>query len=173
VSTVGYSTLDVIPVMRGLRSQLEAQSSAAMVAAGRSGGRKFGEAASREAGSRMRVGLKSAFLPVTGILAGLGGVRIFSDMIAEAEQAAKVTKITSTLIKTTGGAANLSAAQVGTLANSMSNYAAIDDEIIQAGENILLTFRNVRNETGKGNDVFTRATKAALDLSTVMGGDLN
>ena len=43
--------------------------------------------------------------------------------------------------------------------------SGIDDEAIKSGENLLLTFKNVHNEVGKGNDVFDQATTAALDMS--------
>ena len=43
--------------------------------------------------------------------------------------------------------------------------SGVDDEAIQSGENLLLTFTNIRNEAGKGNDVFDQTTKAALDMS--------
>jgi phage-related protein len=51
--------------------------------------------------------------------------------------------------------------------------AGIDDEVIQSGENLLLTFGNVKNGLGKGNDVFNQTTAAALDMSAATGGDLN
>jgi hypothetical protein len=35
----------------------------------------------------------------------------------------------------------------------------------------LLTFTNVRNEAGRGNDIFDRATKTVLDMSTALGED--
>ncbi|MGH7206889.1 MAG: hypothetical protein ACREI2_11855 [Nitrospiraceae bacterium] len=41
----------------------------------------------------------------------------------------------------------------------------MDDEVIQAGENMLLTFKNIRNEVGQGNDIFNQASVAALDLA--------
>lgn len=176
MSTVGYSTLDVIPSVKNLRSQLERQTAGDFAAAGRKGGQQFGDAAGKEASgrikSRMSGVLREVFAPVAGLAAGAGIVEFFKGAIDEAEQAAKVSAITAQLIKSTGGAANLSAKQVGDLATSMEKYAAIDDEVVQAGENILLTFRGVRNEVGAGNDIFTRATKASLDLSTVLDGDL-
>ena len=45
----------------------------------------------------------------------------------------------------------------------------VDDEAIPSGENLLLTFTNIRNEAGKGNDVFDQATTATLDLSVALG----
>ena len=38
------------------------------------------------------------------------------------------------------------------------NMSGVDDEAIKSGQNLLLTFTNVRNEAGKGNDVFNQAT---------------
>lgn len=177
MTNVGWSTLDVIPSVKGLAGELDRQTRAPMAAAGRRSGRLFGDAAGREAGARftgsLRTSLRGIAAPLAGVAAGLGGVRIFGDMIDEAEEAAKVTRITEQLVRTTGGAANQTANQIGNLAGKLSDYAAVDDEVVQAGENVLLTFRNVRNEIGQGNDIFSRASKAALDLSTVLGSDLN
>lgn len=50
--------------------------------------------------------------------------------------------------------------------------SGIDDELIQKGENLLLTFKNVRNEVGAGNAVFDMATEAALNLSVAGFGSV-
>jgi hypothetical protein len=52
------------------------------------------------------------------------------------------------------------------------NKSGVDDEAIKSSENLLLTFTNIRNETGKNNDIFNQATKATLDMSTALGNDL-
>ena len=44
----------------------------------------------------------------------------------------------------------------------------VDDEVIAAGQNMLLTFKNVRNEVGKGNDIFNQTTKVALDMTAAL-----
>jgi hypothetical protein len=36
---------------------------------------------------------------------------------------------------------------------------------------MLLTFKNIRNEAGKGNDVFNQSTKTLVDMSRAMGTD--
>ena len=102
---------------------------------------------------------------------GLGGAALgkFTDFlgssVAEARESEKVGKTTAQIIKATGGAAKVSAGQVGALAESLSEKAGVDDEVIQTGANMLLTFKNVRNEAGQGSAVFDRATAAAVDLS--------
>ena len=45
-------------------------------------------------------------------------------------------------------------------------------KLIQSGANVLLTFTNIRNEVGRGNDIFNQATGLALDMSVALGHDL-
>jgi len=123
-------------------------------------------------GSRAIGGLKS----VMGGLAGLAAFGAVSKgvhlMIDEFQEARKVGAQTAAVLKSTGGVANISAKQVQDLAGALSRKVGIDDEAIQSGQNLLLTFSRIRNETGKGNDVFNQTTKAALDMSVAMGTDM-
>jgi phage-related protein len=79
---------------------------------------------------------------------------------------------TANVNKTTGGIANVTAKQIEGLSTAISNKTAIDDEAIQTGANLLLTFKNIRNEAGKGNDVFNQATSVITDLSVGMDQSL-
>jgi hypothetical protein len=88
-----------------------------------------------------------------------------------AVESQKISRETERVITTTGAAAWTSAQQVGELAESLSNLTGADDELVQSTANLLLTFTNVRNEMGAGNDVFDQAVGYALDLSAVMGTD--
>lgn len=92
--------------------------------------------------------------------------------ITEGREAIKVGKQTNAVIKSTGGAARVSAKEVSRLAEQLSVKAGVDDELIQSGENLLLTFTKVRNEAGKGNDIFNQGTKIALDMSVALGQDM-
>jgi len=100
------------------------------------------------------------------------GVKMGIDFVQAAEETRRVSNQTNAVLKSTGGAANVSAAGVSALATQLSNKAGIDDEVIQSGENVLLTFTKVRNEVGKGNDIFNQATAATLDMSVALGQDL-
>lgn len=97
--------------------------------------------------------------------------RFAAGTIAEQREAQLVQRQTEAVLKSTGAAAGATAAQVGKLANSLSKVAGIDDELIQSGENVLLTFTRIRNVAGQGNNIFDRTTKAALDLSVALGQD--
>ena len=79
------------------------------------------------------------------------------------EQAEIKTRAT---IAATGKAAGLSAEQIFKMASELQNMTTFGDEAIIGGQNLLLTFKNI------GEDTFPRATKAMLDMSTAMGTDL-
>lgn len=105
--------------------------------------------------------------------AALGAGALFKSAIDEAEEARKVGAQTAAVIQSTGGVANVSAAQVGKYADKLAALTGIDDETIASGENMLLTFTRVRNEVGAGNDIFNQGTKAALNMSVALGKDMN
>lgn len=109
-----------------------------------------------------------SFGKLAGIAGGVGGV-IGGTLIKAALESQKVSKQTEAIIKATGSAAGMTSKDISDLANSLSLKTGIDDEAIQSSMNLLLTFKQVRNETGKGNDIFNRATQAALDLGNVFG----
>lgn len=93
------------------------------------------------------------------------GIDEFSDQ-------AKVAAQTAAALKSTAGAANVTAKEIDNLATSLSNLSGIDDEVIKAGENVLLAFTNIRNAAGEGNDIFNQATKAAVDFAARTGRDV-
>lgn len=99
-------------------------------------------------------------------LVGFGGAALTA--FADAE---KVGAQTEAVLKSTGSAAHVTAGQVGELAGNLSKMSGVDDEAIQSGENLLLTFTNVKNGVGKGNDIFDQATATMLDMSVAMGTD--
>lgn len=142
------------------------------------GFRGMGDAA-HNAGNRMHEGLAKGLTSLRRLaVAGIAGVavqRLAHSLLAVAEAGSEslaLGRVQASQIRATGGAAHVSAAQLDTLTTALSNQIGVDDEAITAGENVLLSFRNIRNETGAGNDIFNQATKAAADLSTVMGGSL-
>lgn len=104
--------------------------------------------------------------------AAVGVGKFVKSAFAEAEQAQKVGKQTDAVIKSTGASANVTAKEVQTLGKALERKSAVDDEVVKSGENVLLTFRNVKNEVGKGNDIFNQATEAALNMSATLGTDL-
>jgi hypothetical protein len=117
-------------------------------------------------------GTTKGMTSVKNLAAGLAVTAFFTTAISEGQESQKTMAQVKAVIKSTGGVANVTAGHVNNLSTSLSNQAGIDDELIARGEAMLLTFKNVRNEAGKGNDIFDRGTRAALDMSVAYGQDL-
>lgn len=113
----------------------------------------------RSAGKKMTLGLT---LPIVAL--GTLAVKAFAETQA-------VTAQTVAVIKSTGGVANVTKKHVQSLANTIESYSGFSDEAVRSGENMLLTFRNIRNETGKGNNIFDQTTTILSDMSRVFGTD--
>jgi phage-related protein len=109
-------------------------------------------------------GLGRAGLAVVGGgLLALGGALAAS--VSNAMEAQDVFAQTEAVVKSTGGAAGMSARQMGDLASSLSAAAgksAFGDEMILQGENVLATFTNI------GKNVFPLATQASLDMAQAL-----
>lgn len=101
-------------------------------------------------------------------LTGLGFA--FARLGEEAAEHNKAVGQTDAVLKSTGGAANVTAGQISGMAEKLGKLAVVDDDVIRSGQNLLLTFTNIRNETGKGNDIFDQATLAATDMAAALNG---
>lgn len=121
-------------------------------------------------------GTLGSLTKTAGLVAGgaaLGGLAlVLHTGLGEWKQSTLVAAQTDAVIKSTGGAANITAKQVDALSGSLLKKTGVDDEAIKSGANMLLTFTNIRNEAGKGNDVFTQSTKTLLDMSVATGQDM-
>jgi cell wall-associated NlpC family hydrolase len=132
--------------------------------------REFQDTASHLERHSSRLGGTLAVLGKTALFAGgaagIGGLfAVLRTGSREMVESQKVTAQTEAVLKSTGGVANATKKQIEGLADALMRKTGVDDENIQAGENWLLTFRKVRNEAGRGNDIFTQATKTTLDLA--------
>ena len=109
-----------------------------------------------------------SIMPLAAAAAGAAVLKFGVDSINAFKESQAAMAQTNAVLKSTGGAANITADQVVALAGRLRDVSGADDEAIQSSENLLLTFTKVRNETGRGNDVFNQATGAILDMATSM-----
>ena len=109
-------------------------------------------------------GLNIASLGAAAAIGGLAAGLHYA--VSQAAEAEKIFAITEAVVKSTGGAAGLTAQEISNMAGRLSQLNAVDDEVILSAQNVLLTFKRVKGEA------FEQASQAALDLSAVMGGDL-
>lgn len=129
-------------------------------------GKRFGHLNTRT--KHMSAGMRVSFGAVATAMGAVATISVFKSFIGEASEARRVGRLTEAVVKSTGGAANVTAKHVARLAESMSNKVAVDDEMIQAHQNLLLTFTGVRNEAGKTNKIFDRASKTIVDMTAAM-----
>lgn len=120
---------------------------------------------SLDSGARKFAGAFAKVGAVGSVVAGVIGTKL----VDAAVESAKVMAQTEAIIAATGGAAGVTAKEVSDLSRTLSEQVAVDDELIQKSANLLLTFKQVQNQTGQNNDIFNRAVKLSLDLGNVFG----
>jgi phage-related protein len=99
--------------------------------------------------------------------AGAAGVASLGFLKSSVDAAAKAEKTNADLtqtIKSTGGAAGMTASEVSKMASEMSKTNLASAGMIKEGDNMLLTFTNI------GKDVLPMATQSMVDLAQKMGG---
>lgn len=160
---VGTAYVTVVPSAKGFAGTLQKDVGGEVATAGKTAGKTYGSALSGSA--------KGAMGALAGAAIATGAIGFLKESISGARESARVSALTASAIRSTGGAAKVTADQVGALSLAIATKTGVDDEAIQSASNLLLTFTNVRNEVGKGNDVFNQATQAAVDMGAVLGGD--
>jgi len=160
LTEIGWASLGIVPTLdKGFDSKLSRGIDPALGRAGRDAGKRWG----------LSFG-KVAVAGAAGVVgAGFAAFRLGKDALGEAREAQEVGRTTAAILKATGGAAKLSRKEFNALTGSLMRKTAVDDEVIAGAGNILLTFKNVQDETDKTASVFDRATAAALDLSSLKG----
>jgi len=133
-----------------------------------------GQQSSKLFGQRLLRGLDSPLKQAGGLVAGAFAAKkvldFFTTSIAQARESNQVSRQTEAAIRSTGGAAKVTTKQVSDLATAISNKTGKDDEAIQAGANMILTFKGIRNEAGKGNDIFNQTVQVTEDMTAAMNG---
>jgi hypothetical protein len=107
---------------------------------------------------------------IAGAAIGAVAVGLGKSVMAAAE-AQKIMSQTEAVLKSTGTTANGTAADIANLSETLSKQTAVDDELIQSGANLLLTFKNIQNQAGANNDIFDQTVAATLDVARAMGTD--
>lgn len=95
-------------------------------------------------------------------LVAAGAVQFGRESINAAREQAGAEAQLEAAIRSTGGAAGLTADELKALASQLQSVTNFGDEATIQAEALLLTFTNI------GRDVFPRTTKAILDISTAM-----
>ena len=113
--------------------------------------------------------VKSAFSS-ENIKTALGGIGVaagafLGSSLNEAKDAEKINTDLEQTLKSTKGAAGMTAESLEDLSRSMVENTAYSEDEVKSGESMLLTFTQI------GKDVFPQATAATLDYAQKMGVD--
>jgi hypothetical protein len=124
--------------------------------------------AQRELGNlKSSVGaLRSNFLLLGAALTGAAA--IITTNVQSLARIETINAQTAQTITSMGNAANVSAAEVEALSGRLESLTATEAESIQEGANLLLTFGNISNQMGEGNDIFNRTTEIMVDMARVL-----
>ena len=90
MTSVGWATLDVIPSVKGLARELDRQTSGDLATAGKRGGKRFGDAAGKEAATGFKARFQNGVRdlnPLGGIAVGAGIALGFKDIYQRASDA--------------------------------------------------------------------------------------
>lgn len=108
-------------------------------------------------GNVMASAINTATSAIGGFISGIGEAAR-SQQLVEAQL--------QSVLKSTKGAAGVTAQEVNRMADSLSNLTKFSDDEIVSAQNMLLTFTNIKS------DVFPQATQTVLDMSQALGQDL-
>lgn len=118
---------------------------------------------------------QGAFMAIGGALTSLAGAGLqqlgnfFTGAIAESSSWQSALAQTEAVVKSTGGAAGITATEMGKMAEALSaasGKSIFSDDAILGAQNVLATFTQI-----KGTN-FGDATSAILDVSQALGQDL-
>ena len=98
-----------------------------------------------------------------------GAMAMISRSVADAAESQKVFAQTEAVLKSMGTTANGTATDLANMASALQKTTAFSDEAILAGTNLLLTFKNIQNQAGAGNDIFSQTATLMLDVARAMG----
>jgi hypothetical protein len=131
--------------------------------------RSFGGKVKGHVGIGMGSIVKGAGLASLALVGAQGLKSAFSAILGDYTDHDKAAKQTEAVLKSTGHAAGVSKDQIIAHADAIEKLSGQDDVAVQAGENMLLTFTNIKNRVGEGNKTFNDATQAMADLSAATG----
>lgn len=116
--------------------------------------------------------IASGFLAANVVQSGIGAVTGFiGDSIAAIKDSIQVNAQLEAVLKSTGGAAGVTAEHVAGLAGSIEKQSLFEDEAILKGQNLLLTFTNIGNAADGSSHIFDDTTKIMVDMAQAMGTD--
>jgi hypothetical protein len=108
---------------------------------------------------------------LAGAFAGRQVISALGSAIDHAEAMQSAYAATEQIIESTGGVAGITAEHIKELSKQQAIATGVSKDLVTEGNNVLLTFKNIANQAGEGNDIFDRTSAVMLDMAAVMGTD--
>jgi Prophage tail length tape measure protein len=132
-------------------------------AAGEEGGEKFKSGFTAPVSA-----LKGMVMGAIGAEAIMGGQQLFTTLIKASGDASKSTKVVTEAIKTTGGAAGVTADDIDKMAGAQARQTGVTKPAIEQADALILRFTNIKNAGTGTNAIFDRTSQAALDMTAAL-----
>ncbi len=97
---------------------------------------------------------------VNSVMSAVG--QFFGSIISKGEEAQQIQSQLGAVLKSTGGAAGVSAQQVNDWASALQKSTGVESDAIVSAQSLLLTFTSIKGQT------FPQATQAILDMATAL-----
>lgn len=159
MSTIGYATLDVIPSVKGLASELQKQTGGDLTKAGRIGGKRYGDAAGAEAAGGFKsrfAGAMKGFAPLAGLV---GGASIVAGFKAAVDGASDLSESTSKVNVVFGSA---SKSVLDFADNAAKGLGQSEAQALEATG----TFGNLLRSVGLAEDVSAEFSTTMVSLAS-------
>lgn len=133
--------------------------------AGAGAGNKFGGA--------LNSGVVTGLATVAATMAAFKGIAFAKDAVSTAVDFNVATAQVNATLKATGDVSGATAGGIDRMSSSIEGTQAIFAGTVKQGAALLLTFTDIRNQAGVGNNIFDRALQVSSAASNVLGKDLN
>jgi hypothetical protein len=160
-SRIAEAYVQIVPSMTGVQGSLEKEFS------------NIGGPVGDKMGGGMLASFKKIAGPMAAVIGGLAIASFAKDTIEALNRIEVLSAQTSAVLESTGSGAWTSTAAIVAMADGLEKLTSTESESIQEGANLLLTFKNVQNQAGKGNDIFDQSTAVMVDLARAMGTDVS
>jgi phage-related protein len=178
VGNIGYSTLTVIPSLKGMGASLTGQALPIMASVGTAGGTRLGENASRAAGGSLVTGVKGMAGPLVGAFAALGigslvakGVSAGIDALGGAITEASDLNESLNAVKVSFGAAAGEITKLGETAASRLGLSNVQFNGIATQFSSFAT--TIAGQSGNVTGVLDQLTTRGADFASVFNLEVN
>lgn len=159
-SRIAEAYVQIVPSMAGVQGTLENEFS------------NIGGPVGDKMGGGILGSFKKIAGPMAAVIGGLAIAGFAKDTIAALSRIEVLGAQTGAALESTGAGAWTSTAAIVAMSDKLEKLTTTESESIQEGANLLLTFKNIQNQAGAGNDIFDQSTSAMVDLARAMGTDV-